>query len=58
LHIRQQWSRWRANNRLGRELERLSKPLLEGVEAEEATAEGEEGLMDVGTPFMANGEAT
>jgi hypothetical protein len=38
-------------------LERLSKPLLEGMEADEATAEGEERLVDVGPSFVAHGQA-
>ena len=38
-------------------LERLSKPMLEGLEADEAAAEGEEGLMDISPPFVADREA-
>src|SRR5215216_2881262 len=40
-----------------RSLERLSKPMLEGLEADEAAAEGEEGLMDISPPFVADREA-
>jgi hypothetical protein len=39
-------------------LERLSKPILEGFEAGEGTAEGEERLMDVGTALIADGQPT
>src|SRR5918998_4590552 len=38
-------------------LERLSKLLLEGVEADEGAAKGEEGVMDVGPAFVADSQA-
>jgi hypothetical protein len=39
-------------------LEHVSKPLLEGFEADEATAEGEEGLMDIGSSLIADRQPT
>src|SRR5262245_10880415 len=41
---------------LDRSLERLSKPLREGIEADEGTAEGEEGVMDVRPALIADGQ--
>ena len=38
-------------------LERLSNPRLEGIEADEAAAEGEEGLVAVGAALIADGQA-
>jgi hypothetical protein len=39
-------------------LEHLSRPLLEGVEADAGTAEGEEGLTNLGAPFVTDGQPT
>src|SRR5215207_5911773 len=38
-------------------LEHLSKLILEGVEADEAAAKGEERLMDIGAAFIPHGKA-
>ena len=44
--------------RVGRDLEHLTNPSLDVLEADQADAEGEKRLVDVGATFVANSEAT